>query len=418
MDTIVLGGGVVGITTAWELAARGHDVTVVDSEPEAASATSHANGAQISPSESVPWASPHNLALALRWMRQPDGPFRLRLTADSRQWWWLSRFLRNCRQSIWDRNAVRMVNLALYSQARLAAIRDDVAIDYDREAHGILRVYRDERALQASLGVIDVMADLGVAMDRVDRDQISEIEPALVPAIRNGTIAGGILAAGDETGDARKFSSALAQELAARGVDFRWQTTVTRILTHNDAIHGVLTDRGRIGAERLVICAGLQSPALTRALGFDLPIYPLKGYSATRRLSSTNRAPRLSVTDENRRMVVSRLGDRIRAAGKADLVGHDRRLHPRRAQNLIDDLDALYPDLAYEGQPELWTGLRPMTPDGVPLIGTTPVKGLFLNTGHGSLGWTMAAGSAALVADVMDRRQPEIAAEDYQPRLV
>lgn len=416
-EIIVLGAGVVGIATAWELAERGHQVTVIDRESEPAAGASHANGAQISPSEAVPWASPSNLRLALAWMREANAPFKLNLTPDSRQWTWLARFLASCRQSVWKRNAPRMVRLALASQRRLDEIVRSTGIEFDRERHGILRVYRSASAQREARGIVDFMAPLGVGIRPLDADGILEIEPALAPAVERGEVAGGLHAPSDESGDAQAFTRNLAALAAARGVTLELGREVERIETHGDRFHSVVAGDVRFTADRLVVCLGLESPPMARRLGFDLPIYPLKGYSATLRLAATNSAPRVSVTDESRRMVVSRLGDRIRVAGKADLVGHSRVLDSHRASSLVGDLTSLYPELDYVGAPEFWTGLRPMTPTGVPIIGRSPVRGVYLNTGHGSLGWTMACGSAALLADLLEGRPPELDPADYDPGL-
>lgn len=416
-DIIVLGAGVVGITTAWELARRGHGVTVIDRQTEPAAGASHANGAQISPSEAVPWASPSNLRLALAWMRQVDGPFKLRLTADSRQWWWLLRFLASCREDVWRRNARRMVRLALASQHRLHEIVDEVRPAFDRERRGILRVYDSGSALREAEGIVGFMAPLGVGLRAVGPDEILAIEPALRSAVASGAVAGGLYAEGDESGDAQAFTRALAHAAAALGVRTVLGRQVERIDTLGDRFHSVVAGGVRHVADHLVICMGLDTPPLTRSLGFDLPIYPLKGYSATLRLAATNSAPRVSVTDETRRMVVSRLGDRVRVAGKADLVGHDPRLDRRRAEQLVRDLWRIYPDLDHDGPPEFWAGLRPMTPTGVPIIGPSPVNRVYLNTGHGSLGWTMACGSAVLIADLLEGRTGELDPSDYESGL-
>lgn len=410
MDIIVIGAGVTGVTTAWELAARGHAVTVLDSRAGPGLGASYANGAQISPSESVPWASPHNLRLALQWMWQKDSPFRLKLSADPRQWLWLARFLANCRHSAWERNAARMVELALYSQRRLGEIRREAGLEYDREGRGILRIFKTKEQLRDSLPTIAAMQRFGVAMSPVDPDGITELEPALEPAIRQGEIAGGILAPGDETGDARLFADGLAEAATEMGVRFLWDTACRRVIVHADRFQAVETGDGRIDGDALVICGGLGSPEITRQLGFDLPVYPLKGYSVTQRLSNTEEGPHLSITDEHRRMVVSRLGGRIRAAGKADLVGYNRELEQPRAQSLLGDLRRIYPKLDCDGEPEFWTELRPMTPSGIPLIGPSGVRRIWLNTGHGSLGWTMACGSAAVTADLVEGRTPAVPA--------
>jgi len=401
LDIIVVGAGVTGAVTAWELTRAGHQVLVIDEASGPAQGASYANGAQISPSEAVPWASPENLRRAFKWMWQKDSPFRLKLSTDTRQWSWLARFLSNCRTSVWQRNAAEMVDLSLASQRRLAEIREITGIDYDREDRGILRVYRTKDEVHAVDGFIREMQARGVSMTALDREAIAEVEPALTPALERGEIAGGVLAPGDETGDARAFTAGMVELAEAEGAEFQWNASCSRIETHEDRFSGLETPDGLFRADAMVLCAGLGSPHLTRRLGFDLPIFPLKGYSLTRSLASGNAGPRISVTDESRRMVISRLGDRIRAAGKADLIGYDPELRPDRVASLRRDLDRLYPELDYRDEPEAWTGLRPMTPDGIPLIGPSPVRGLWLNTGHGSLGWTMACGSAARLVEMI-----------------
>lgn len=416
MRIVVLGAGIIGVTTAHALATRGHQVTVVDAEAGPANGTSFANGAQISPSEAVPWASPGSLRLALRWMASANAPFRLNLRADPQQWAWLVRFVRNCTDGRWQANASAMVRLAEHSRHCLLALNASHDLNYHREQRGILRVYDRPEKAQAELAHIGhVMKDHGVPLQVLDPDGCAALEPTLADAVASGRVGAGILAPNDETGDAHRFAIELARVAADAGVRFRYGERVRSISSFCDQVTGVETDRDEIRADRVVVALGLASVDLMRRLGVALPIYPVKGYSATVPVAGSNRAPRVSITDQDNRFVVSRLGDNLRVAGKADIVGHERTIDPLRAGNVLDDLFGLFPEAGDRSRATVWSGLRPMTPSGIPLIGASDMEGLYLNTGHGSLGWTMAAGSADLLADLIDGQRPIIDPTPYAP---
>lgn len=416
MKIVVLGAGVVGVTTAHALATRGHAVTVIDAETGVAQGTSFANGAQISPSEAVPWASPNALRLAFGWMASGNAPFRLKLRAEPHQWAWLARFVRNCTDARWQRNAPAMVALANHSHHRMQALNDAHDLDYDREQRGILRIFRHmDQALAEQAHIGHVMAAHDVPLEVLDAEACVTLEPALAEALHAGRLGAGVLAPKDETGDAQAFTDALAREATAAGVRFRLGERVRAISTFCDRATGVVTDREEIQADRIVMALGTASVDLMRTLGVSLPIYPVKGYSATVPVAGSNSAPHVSITDQAGRFVVSRLGDRVRVAGKADIIGHERNIDPARATNVLDNLFGLFPNAGNRHEATVWSGLRPMTPSGIPLIGQSDLQGLYLNTGHGSLGWTMAAGSADLLADLIDGARPEIDPAPYAP---
>ncbi len=416
MRIVVLGAGIIGVTTAHALATRGHAVTVIDAEAGPANGTSLANGAQISPSEAVPWASPGSLRLALRWMASANAPFRLNLRADPKQWAWLAQFVRNCTDARWHQNAPAMVALASHSQHCLQVLNDRHDLDYAREQRGILRIFQRMEQAQAEQDHIGrIMAAHDVPLDILDPDACVALEPALADAVNAGRLGAGLLAPRDETGDAQAFTQALAREAEAAGATFRLGERVRRITSFCDHATGVLTDRDEIRADGIVMALGTASVDLMRRIGVSLPIYPVKGYSATVPVGGSNSAPRVSITDQANRFVVSRLGDRVRVAGKADIIGHGRDVDPARAANVLDNLFGLFPNVGNRQQATIWSGLRPMTPSGIPLIGQSDMQGLYLNTGHGSLGWTMAAGSADLLADLIDGAPPKINAAPYAP---
>ncbi|MDF1719339.1 MAG: D-amino acid dehydrogenase [Minwuia sp.] len=416
MRIVVLGAGVIGVTTAHALAVRGHDVVVIEAESGPALGTSFANGAQISPSEAVPWASPAALRLAMGWMRSGNAPFRLNLRAEPHQWAWLTEFVRNCTDARWQRNAPAMVALATHSRHCLLELNDRYDIDYAREQCGILRIFqRMEQAHAEQAHIGGVMAAHDVPLEILDADACVALEPALADAVAAGRVGAGLLAPEDETGDAQAFSVGLAREAVAAGVTFRFGEQVRRINAFCDHVTGVVTDTREVRADRVVVALGTASVDLMRSIGVSLPIYPVKGYSATLPVRGSNSAPRVSITDQSGRFVVSRLGDRVRVAGKADIIGHGRDIDPARAANVLDNLFGLFPNVGNRHDATVWSGLRPMTPSGIPLIGESDMQGLYLNTGHGSLGWTMAAGSADLLADLISGTRPRIDPAPYAP---
>ena len=409
MKVLVLGAGVIGTTSAWYLAEAGHEVTVVDRQPVAGKETSFANGGQISVSHAEPWANPHVLPQAIKWLGREDAPLLWRWRADPAQLAWGLRFLAECLPGRTHRNIAAIVAMALYSRQQLQILRQSLGLEYDHLERGILHLYTDSDEFAAAIRAAKVMREFGLDRDTVDVDQCLAIEPALSAARHR--LVGGDYTRSDESGDAHKFTRALAERAKAAGVDFRLNVTVDRIAPGGRQIAGVLVS-GEGGPELLtadayVVALGSYSPLLVKPLGISLPVYPAKGYSATLTLSEGSLAPTVSVTDDAHKLVFSRLGNRLRIAGTAEFNGYNLDLNPVRCQALMQRTRELFPRVDVEGEPEFWCGLRPATPSNVPCIGRTRYSNLWLNTGHGTLGWTMACGSAASLARLMSGRRAE-----------
>ncbi|WP_041794177.1 D-amino acid dehydrogenase [Pararhodospirillum photometricum] len=409
MSVIVLGAGVVGVTTAWYLAQAGHAVTVVDRRPGVGLETSFANGGQISVCHTHPWAGPEAPRQVLGWLGRPDAPLVVRpLRWDPPLWAWGLRFLANCTPSAFTRNMERAVRVALYSRAQLKALRTEIGLEYDQRTQGILKIYRSPAVLETGLAAMAAARAWGLEQRALDADACVALEPALEDA--RPTLAGGILAPDDESGDAHRFTRALAERARGLGVLFYEATTVVALEAQGGRICRVMTDQGPLEADWVVVALGSESPRLLRPLGLRLPVYPAKGYSITVDVPPEGLAPTVSLTDEEKRMVYSRLGNRLRAAGTAELAGWDPQLRPERAALIRRETQALFPRAGKIAEAEAWCGLRPTTPDSVPLLGrVAKYDNLVLNTGHGTLGWTMACGSGRLVADLLGGRTPEIA---------
>ncbi|MFO1415515.1 MAG: D-amino acid dehydrogenase [Burkholderiales bacterium] len=411
MRIAVLGAGVVGVTAAWYLAQDGHEVTVVDRQPGAALETSFANGGQISASHAEPWANPEAPAKILKWLGREDAPLLFRLRADPRQWAWGLQFLAECRPARTRHNTIQCLNLALYSRDCLRALRADTGIAYDHLARGILSFHTDAREFAHDVRAAEVMRQFGCARAVATADECVAIEPAL--AACRDRLEGGIFTATDESGDAQRFTQELARLAAARGVTFRWNVGIESFEREGGAIAGVRgTDRERgaevIRADAYVVALGSYSPLLLRPLGVPCPVYPAKGYSATIAIEGHGGAPTVSLTDVAHKIVITRLGDRLRVAGTAELTGYDTALNPVRCEALVRRAFALFPDCGNRATPQYWAGLRPATPSNVPLVGRTRYRNLFLDTGHGTLGWTMACGSGRGLADLIAGRKPGV----------
>lgn len=409
MKVLVLGAGVVGATSAWYLASAGHQVTVIDRQPEAGKETSFANGGQISVSHAEPWANPHVFGHLRKWLGREDAPLLWRWRADPAQLAWGLRFLGECLPGRRRHNIEAIVAMALYSRGRLQALRQELALEYDQLERGILHIYTDRQEFSVAVEAAQLMRHLGLDRLTVDAENCLKIEPALAGA--KSLLVGGDYTRSDESGDAHKFTSALTERARAIGVDFRFGMSVERIASGGSQIAGVVA-LGKDGAELLtadayVVALGSYSPRLVKPLGIGLPVYPAKGYSATLTLAEGSVAPTVSVTDDECKLVFSRLGNRLRIAGTAEFNGFNLDLNPVRCQALITRTRQLFPELKTVGEPEFWCGLRPATPSNVPIIGRTRYGNLWLNTGHGTLGWTMACGSAAALADLMSGSQPE-----------
>jgi D-amino-acid dehydrogenase len=416
MRVTVLGAGVVGVTSAWYLAADGHEVTVIERQPLPAQETSFANGGQISVSHAEPWANPQAPLKALKWMGREDAPLLWRLRADPAQWAWGLRFLRECTAARARANVGAIVRLGLASRAALQSLRRELALEYDHLERGILHFYTDPGEFEHALPQAALMREFGC--DRVPKTvaECLAIEPALAGS--RVPVVGGTYTAGDESGDARRFTETLAQHAAARGVRFRYGETVTALLREGDRFAGVRLASGEIlCADMTVLALGSYSPLLLRPLGVRLPVYPAKGYSATLALPDGVVAPSVSLTDDGHKIVISRLGQSLRVAGTAEFNGYDTSLNAARCAALLSRTREIFPALARVSQVDYWAGLRPATPGNVPVVGdmaAAGLAGLWLNTGHGTLGWTLACGSGRLLADLAAGRDPGFEATPYR----
>lgn len=415
MKVIVLGAGIIGVSSAWFLNKAGHAVTVLDRQPGAALETSFANGCQISVSHAEPWANPAAPLKILKWLGKEDAPLLFRLRPEWLQWRWGLQFLRECTQVRTAANVRQIVAIAEYSRQSLLALRAETGIEYDHLTHGILHFYTDPREFEHSKAMARLMCELGCARQSLDADAVVRIEPALAP--HRQQIVGGDFTESDESGDVHLFTRQLAQRAEAAGVDFRFNTTITRLLPEGSGnsirIVGVeiINPEGQhqvLRADAFVLALGSFSVALARPLGIDLLVYPGKGYSATYPVINPEAAPSVSLTDDEHKLVVSRLGNRLRVAGTCELDGYDRSLNPVRCEALTRRMRFLFPQACDYDSPLYWTGLRPLTPSNVPYIGQSRIANLFLNTGHGTLGWTMGCGSGQAIAELISGRRPEV----------
>ena len=411
MRVLVLGSGVIGVASAWYLRQAGHEVTVVDREPEPGMETSFANGGQISAGSATPWAAPHIPLTALKWLLKPNAPLVLRPRPDPAMWRWLLELLGNCTEARYLRNRERLLRLARYSRAELERLRTQAGIDYDAAARGMLTLYRDAASLEKDARDAKLLERLGIAYEVLDRAGCERHEPGLTRA--HVALAGGIRFPDDESGDCRKFTVELARRAAGQGVQFLASTRIERLVREGDRVTGVITSAGELDADTYVLALGSYSPYFMSRLGVRLPVYPVKGYSMTLPVADDPNAPQGAVLDETYKTVVTRLGDRIRVAGTAELAGYDYKLRPYRLVTLERVVRDLFPGAIDVGRAEYWAGLRPMTPDNPPVLGASPLSNLVLNTGHGALGWTLACGSAKAIADFVTGRPPEIALDDY-----
>lgn len=409
MKVLVLGAGVIGVTSAYYLARAGCEVTVVDRQPGPGLETSFANAGEISPGYASPWAAPDVPLKAIRWLLDPHGPLVLRPRVDWRMWSWLLGMLRNCTAARYALNKSRMVGIAEYSRDRLRALRAELAIAYDHRSLGTLQLFRKQSQLDGVGKDVAVLSQYGVAFEVLDRDGCIAAEPAL-HNVRDRFV-GGLRLPDDETGDCFMFTQALAAIAQGLGVRFQYGTQVTSLIGSAARIDGVATGAGRLEADVYLVALGSFSPLLLRPIGLDLPVYPVKGYSLTVPIAREECAPQSTVMDESYKVAITRLGTRIRIGGTAEVGDYVPRLDPRRQAPLQRSLNDLFPGAGDAAAATFWCGLRPMTPDGPPVIGATPCRNLYLNTGHGTLGWTMACGAARVVTDLIVGRKPEIDAE-------
>ena len=411
MKVIVLGAGLLGVTSAYFLRQQGYEVTVVDRQASAAAETSFANGGQISVSHAEPWANPGAPLKVLKWLGKEDAPLLFRLRADARQWRWGLQFLRECTPARTRHNIEQIVRLGTYSRNTLQQLRRDRDIAYDQRTQGILHFYTSQQEFDAAEAPAAQMRELGCDRRVISADEAVKIEPAL--AHIRPQLAGATYTSEDESGDANRFARELVKRCEQDGVQFLMSHTVTALRTAGGEIdHVEATDSEgrfqRLRADAYVLAMGSLSPLLAKPLGIELPIYPAKGYSVTMPVKDASMAHQVSLTDDEYKLVFSRLGDRLRIAGTAELNGYDRDLNRVRCEAIVRRVEELFPGAGDAERAQFWTGLRPATPSNVPIIGRSKVGKLFLNTGHGTLGWTHACGSGKSIARIVAGLAPEV----------
>ena len=410
---LVLGAGILGVHTAYFLRQRGFDVTVVDRQPGPALETSFANGSQISVSQSDPWASPHAPFKILKWLGKEDAPLLFRLRMDVNQWRWGLRFLYECLPSRAEHNTLQAMRLSEYSRRTLQMLRKETSIQYDHAEAGIMMIHSNPQSFNDAAEAAQLLIRNGERRDVLSVAEAVKIEPAL--AHTAPTLAGAIYAPNDESGDAYKFTVGLAERAAAMGVEFRYETTIKKLQRGSGEVSGVLVsdERGERTekADAYVVALGSYSTRMLSSVGVDALIYPAKGYSATLPIVNQPGAPKGSITDDEMKIVFTTIGNRLRIAGTAELNGFDTTLNPVRCAALTKRAKHHFPDLCDWEAVEYWTGLRPATPSNLPIIGQSKLKNLYLNTGHGTLGWTEGAGSARALVDIIAGVKPEV---DYE----
>lgn len=408
MKITILGAGVVGVTSAYFLGARGHEVEVIEREPESACQTSFANGGQLSYSHAEPWANPHTLPMVFKWMFKKDAPLVMRFSTDPHMIAWGLKFLANCTAARAEANSVSTLRLGLYSKKKMEQLRSLTGIKFDNVREGILHVFTSKSSFDAAIRQSHFQEKLGCKEDILDVNACLRMEPTLEQTER--TLVGGIHAPLDESGDICTFTRELAKLCEKEfGTVFHYGTNVTGIKAEGGKITGVETDKGNFTADAYVMSLGSFSPVFLRKIGIRVPIYPMKGYSIT--LPANIHAPKVSITDGEHKLVYSRLGDRLRIAGTAEFARYDMKVYEHRIQPIIRAAKTLFPKCEWDKDISRWACLRPSTPDGPPIIGKTKYSNFYMNTGHGTLGWTQAAGSGVLLADVMENRPTEISLE-------
>ena len=406
MRILVLGGGVIGVTTAYYLGRDGHEVEVLDRRSGPGMETSFANAGQISPGYASPWAGPGVPVKALRWLTMRHGPLVVRPVMDRRMWWWLFSMLRNCTSRRYALNKSLMLPIAEYSRDCLRELRAETGVTYDEQSQGTLQLFRTQQQFEDMAKDVEVLTGLGIPFEALDKRGCLKAEPGLSRS--EADIVGGLRLPDDETGDCQIFTSKLAGMAKQMGVQFTFETDVQKIIGDGPRVNSVITSRGRKNADGYVVALGSHSATLVRQVGLSIPVYPVKGYSLTAQVTNAAAAPVSTVMDETYKTAITRLGDRIRIGGTAELAGYDLKLRPARRQALEHSARTLFPEACDLDRASFWCGLRPMTPDGPPIIGSTSIEGLYLNTGHGTLGWTMACGSARLLADIIGKRPTDI----------
>jgi D-amino-acid dehydrogenase len=416
MKVIVLGAGIIGVSTAWYLTEEGHEVTVVDRQPDAALETTYANGAQISVCFCEPWANASAPFKVAKWLLRDDAPLLFRPHLDPYQWRWGMKFLTQCTNAAFARNVQQLVSLGTYSHEALKNILSKTDIEYNRLQKGILHFFSTPADFESGAEAAELMRQYGVDRRILSREEVLKIEPSLASFGPN--IHGGTYTPSDESGDAKVFTQQLARRCAERGVKFLWEHDILGFEQVNGQVTGVRVGEQRSGvrttlkADQYVAAAGSYTAPLLRPLGIDLDIYPAKGYSATMRLKKPEAASMVSLLDDHAKVAISRLGDTIRIAGTAEMAGLDTNLDSstakKRCAALVRRYEQLFPGVADTSEPNFWTGLRPSTPNNIPYIGRSKINNLWLNAGHGTLGWTHGAGSGRALAELMSGKRPEL----------
>ncbi|TYL48673.1 D-amino acid dehydrogenase [Marinomonas sp. IMCC 4694] len=411
MRVCVLGAGVVGLTSAYYLAKKGFDVTVMDRQDGVALETSFANAGQISPGYSAPWAAPGIPFKAVKWLMQKHAPLKISADPELKKLAWMSKMLANCTEKAYDVNKSRMVALAEYSRDQFIAMRKEIGIQYDDGQGGLTQLFRKDEQVEASEKDIKVLKALGVPHQVLSPAQILEVEPGLAPVIDQ--FKGGLRLTGDETGDCFIFCEELKKHCDALGVKFQFGLSVDRLVVEGGKIRAVKTNQEDFEFDHVLVSMGSYSKELLKTIDIAIPVYPVKGYSLTVPITNAQYAPVSTVMDETYKVAVTRLGNRIRAAGTAELNGYNLTLPKNRTETITHVVKSLFNQGCDLSEADYWTGLRPMTPDGTPVVGRTGIDGLYLNTGHGTLGWTMSCGSAAVIADIMSGDQTDIETKDF-----
>ncbi len=406
MQIVILGSGVIGVTSAWYLAKEGHEVTVVDRQGAPAMETSFGNAGQISPGYSAPWAAPGVPLKAIKWMMQDLSPLMINPKVNANTLKWMTKMLANCNQSSYHVNKARMMRLAEYSRDCFRDLRTEMNIDYDQRTGGTLQLFRTQKQVDAAAKDIAVLEECGVDYEVLDSDGCVSREPALAQVKEK--LVGGLRLPGDETGDCFKFTNALAEECKKLGVKFMFDTDIDGLLSDDNQIVGVKTSQGTLTADRYLMCMGSYSTLHLANVGVVVPVYPIKGYSLTLPIIDETKAPVSTIMDETYKVAVTRFEDRIRVGGTAEITSYNTELMEKRRRNVEHTVSDLFPGGGDVAKAEFWTGLRPMTPDGTPILGGTRYPNLYLNTGHGTLGWTMSLGSGKFVADVICDKKTDI----------
>lgn len=406
MRVLVLGAGLAGVTAAHFLARDGHQVEVVDRQPQAASETSFANAGMITPGHAFPWGNPNAPKILLRSLFKGDQALRLKLVPDLQMWRWGLKFLAECTPERTRINTERKARLCVYSQKRLREVADETGIDYNATRKGALFIYREAEAFERGATRMKTLQDMGIALRTLDPAGVVATEPNLADA--KDKIAGAIFAPNDESGDSCLFTRKLAERLASQGHRFRYDTTVTRFRAEQGRIVGVETSAGLLTADAYVLALASESPKLVRRMGIDLPVYPVKGYSLTLPIRPEHKPPTICGVDEGYLVAFCRMGDQLRLTATAEFSGFNTAHEPRDFDSMIRLAKDLFPNGADFDNPSYWACLRPMTPEGTPIVGRSRYENLWINTGHGHMGWTMSCGTAQALSDLVAGRKPEL----------